>query len=79
MMATNPVKQRNITMSISPNESVASEDENVLEVAGILGLTPDEAAELSTSEVAVALGKLKAQENDPSAEADLLTDASRIA
>lgn len=79
MMATNPVKQRNITMSISPNESVASEDENILEVAGILGLTPDEAAELSASEIAVALGKLKAQENDPSAEADLLTDASRIA
>lgn len=79
MMATNPTKQRNRTMSISPNESFTSEDENVLEVAGILGLTPDEAAELSTSEVAVALGKLKAQENDPSAEADLLTDASRIA
>lgn len=63
------------TVSVEGNP----EEENVLEVAGILGVTPDEAAEMSVAEVAAALGSLKAQENDPSANTDLLTDGSRIA
>lgn len=67
------------TQNESVNEAGNPQEENVLEVAGILGVTPDEAAELSPSEIALALGLLKAQENDPSANTDLLTDGSRIA
>lgn len=66
-------------MSDPQNATVNPQEENVLEVAGILGVTPDEAAALTPSEVALALGLLKSQENDPTANTSLLTDASRIA
>jgi hypothetical protein len=68
--------------SIEDNKSIAADvqrEADVLDAAGILGVTPDEAADMSTSEIASAFVALKVQENDRSVNADLLTDAARIA
>jgi len=69
-------------MSNAENVTVPAEgtpkESDLLDVAGILGVTPDDAAEMSSVEIAVALGTLKVQEDDRNVNSDLLTDASRI-
>jgi hypothetical protein len=53
--------------------------EDTLEVAGILGISPDDAAEMSVAEISAAFAGLKIQEDDRTVNADLLLDSSRIA
>jgi hypothetical protein len=52
---------------------------DTLETAGILGISPDDAALMSATEVSAAFAALKIQEDDRTVNADLLIDSSRIA
>ena len=54
-------------------------DEDTLAVAGILGISPDDAAEMSAAEVSAAFAGLKIQEDDRTVNSDILMDSSRIA
>lgn len=54
-------------------------NEDMLETATILGVSPDEAASMSLTEVAAALLALKDEEDNQSISSDILADSSRIA
>ena len=65
-------------MMNTSNGNTPSKSEDTLEVAKILGITPDDAAEMNRDEGAFAFGFLKNHADDSSVSADLLGDASQI-
>lgn len=66
-------------MSNHTNVNPQQANEDMLETATILGVTPDEAASMSLTEIAAAMLALKDEENNRNISSDILADSSRIA